>query len=362
MDASKNFTACTGIKINFNGTNTFESTLPVRVKGGNAPDIALVPQPGLVTSMVQTGKAVTVPAKTAANVNKYWSPGWRGYGSVNGKLYASPNGANMKSLVWYSPKQFAKSGYTIPNTWDDLVSLSDKMAANKQIAWCGGLGSGTATGWPATDLVEEIVLRQSGAKVYADWVSHKIKFSDAPIQKAMKTVQEIWGNPKYVGDPKTIATTTFQDAGLPIPKGGCMMLQQASFYSTQFPKGTEISPTGDVWAYYLPGINPAVKTPVEGGGEFYMAFNKKVPTVQVQNYLSSPKWAIELIDSYAKSGGTFTSANTGVPLSTYKSDFDKFVVKYLADPKSTFAFDASDLMPASIGAGVECIYKLVCTR
>ena len=352
INAAKDFTTCTGIKINFNGTNTFESTLPVRVKGGNAPDIALVPQPSLVTSMVQTGKAVPASAKTTANVNRYWAASWRGYGSVDGKLYATPNSANMKSLVWYSPKQFAKNNYTIPTTWDDMIELSDKMVANKQTAWCAGIGSGTATGWPATDWVEEVVVRQAGAKAYADWISHKIKFSDPIIQKAMKTVENLWGNSKYVGDSKAVATTTFQDAGLTIPKGGCMMLQQASFYGSQYPKGTDISPNGDVWAYYLPGINPSVKTPVEGGGEFFMAFNDKPATQQVRNYLSTPNWAESVISSYAASGSTWTTANTGVKSTSYKNPFDALVVKYLADPKSTFVFDASDLMPSSIGAGV----------
>ena len=59
-----------------------------------------------------------------------------------------------------------------------MTALADKMATKGQIAFCGGLGSGGATGWPATDWVEQIVLREHGAAVYNDWVSHKVKFSD----------------------------------------------------------------------------------------------------------------------------------------------------------------------------------------
>jgi len=350
--ASKDFTACTGITINWNGTNDFESQLPVRVAGGTAPDLALIPQPGLIQQMVATGKAVPAPAQTVANVNKYWSKGWKGYGSVNGKFYAAPNSANLKSLVWYSPKQFAKNGYTVPTTWTQMISQSDKMAAAGQTAWCGGLGSGTATGWPATDWLEEVVLREAGPTVYANWISHKVKFSDAPIIHAMNTVWGWLGNPKYVGTVSTIATTTFQDAGQGIPTGKCMQLQQASFYATQYPAGTVVSPTGDVWAYYLPGINPAVTTPVEGGGEFYLAFNSKKATQEFQNYLSSPQWAISLIKAYGSNGG-WVSANSGVPLSTYTQPIDQLSAKYLADPKSTFVFDASDAMPAAVGAGTE---------
>jgi alpha-glucoside transport system substrate-binding protein len=353
IDATKDFKACTGITIAINGTNTFESTLPIRVKGGNTPDIAMLPQPALLAQMVATGKAVPAPAGTLANVNKYWAPSWKAYGTVNGKFYAAPNSANMKSIVWYSPKQFAKNGYTVPTTWDAMNALADKMVANNQTPWCGGLGSGTATGWPATDWVEEVVLRTYGSAVYNQWWQHKIAFNDPRIVSAMNTVAKWLQNPKYVGDPKAIATRTFQDAGQAIPAGnGCMMLQQASFYATQFPTGTNVSPTGDAWAFYLPGINPSVTTPVEGGGEFFLAFNSKPATVAVQNFLSSPQWAEELISTYGKNGG-WTTANSGVPLSAYKAPFDQFVAKYLGDKKSTFVFDASDLMPAAVGAGTE---------
>lgn len=350
--ALASFTTCTGIKVKMEGSNQFEALLPVRVKGGNAPDIAIIPQPGLLAQMVATGKAVVAPAQTLKNVNKYWSPGWKGYGSVKGKFYASPNSANMKSLVWYSPKQFAKNGYTVPTTWTQMMTLADKMAAAKQTAFCGGIGSGGATGWPATDWLEEVVVRQFGAKVYADWISHKVKFSDPKIVAAMNTVAAWMLNPKYVGDVKAIATTTFQSAGLGIPSGSCMMLQQASFYAAQYPAGTSVTKNGDVWAFYLPGINAAVKTPVEGGGEFFAAFSKRAEVQELQNYLSTPQWAINRIAT-AGSGGGWLSANSGVPLSAYKNPLDQLSAKYLADKNSTFVFDASDAMPAAVGAGTE---------
>lgn len=350
--ALASFTACTGIKVKMEGSNQFEALLPVRVKGGNAPDIAIIPQPGLLAQMVATGKAVPAPAQTLKNVNKYWSPGWKGYGTVKGKFYASPNSANMKSLVWYSPKQFAKAGYAVPTTWTGMMALADKMAAANQTAFCGGIGSGGATGWPATDWLEEVVVRQFGGQVYADWISHKIKFSDPKILAAMKTVEGWMLNPKYVGDVKAIATTTFQSAGLGIPTGTCMMLQQASFYAAQYPAGTNVSKNGDVWAFYLPGINSSVKTPVEGGGEFFAAFSKRPEVQELQNYLSTPQWAINRIAT-AGSGGGWLSANSGVPLSAYKNPLDQLSAKYLADKNSTFVFDASDAMPAAVGAGTE---------
>jgi alpha-glucoside transport system substrate-binding protein len=224
------FTKCTGVKIKIEGSNQFEALLPVRVKGNNAPDLAFIPQPGLLAKLVETGKVKVAPKAVVANVDKYWSKSWKAYGTVKGKFYAAPFGSNMKSLVWYSPKQFKKFGYTVPTTWDQMTALADKMAAAGQTAFCGGLGSGGATGWPATDWVEQMVLREYGSAVYNGWVNHTVKFSDPRIVAAMKKVEGWMQNPKWVGNVKAIATTTFQDAGKGIPDAKCMMLQQASFY------------------------------------------------------------------------------------------------------------------------------------
>lgn len=345
----KDFEICTGVKIKIEGSNQFEALLPVRVKGGNAPNIAVIPQPGLLAKMVATGKVKVAPKGVVANVKKYWSPSWKELGSVKGKFYAAPLGANMKSLVWFSPKQFKKNGYTVPKTWDEMTALADKMAANGQTAFCGGIGSGGATGWPATDWVEQIVLREYGSKVYGDWVSHKVKFSDPKIVAAMGKVAAWMQNPKWVGDVKAIATTSFQDAGKGIPTGECNMLQQASFYGNILAEaGNTIAANGDVFAFYLPATNKKVSIPVVGGGEFLAGFSSKPEVQAVLTYLSSPTFATARVIR-----GNWVSANSGVPLDAYKDPISRLSAQYLSNPKSTFAFDASDLMPAAVGAGAE---------
>jgi len=350
------FSSCTGIKIQYTGSNTFESDLPVKVNGGNAPNLAIIPQPGLLAQMVATGSVKKPPAQTVANENN-WNAAWKGYGSVNGTFYAAPMSANMKSMVWYSPSFFQQHNYTVPTTWADLMSLSAKMATDMAASggkpWCGGISSGTASGWPATDWLEEVVLGSFGGQVYDDWISHKVKFSDPQIQQAMNTIAGWMHNPAWVnggyGGVQTIASTTFQNAGLPILKNKCAMLQQASFYEAQWPKGTKVSSTGDVFAFYLPPVNPSIKTPVEGGGEFVTAFSDSQATQLVQNYLSSPEWA----DSRIKVAPGWVSANQKVDQSLYTDPIDQLSAKYLSDPTATFRFDASDAMPAAVGSGEE---------
>lgn len=352
MAAYKDFEKCTGVKIQWEGSNDFESQLGVRVAGGSAPDLAVIPQPGLLQKMVQTGKAKPAPKSVLANAKRYWSADWRAYSTVNGKYYGAPLSANMKSLVWYSPKEFKKLGLTVPKTWSQLMKLSNQIVAKGKKPWCAGIGSGTATGWPATDWMEELTLRMYGPAVYDKWVAGKIKFNSPQIKAVMKRLAGWLMNPKYVnagiGDVKSIATTTFQDAGLGIPKGTCFMLQQASFYGAQFPQGTTISPTGDAFAFFLPSINNKWKIPVEGGGEFIVSFRSAKEVNAVQTFLSSPQY---LTKRAKLSKGGWTTANRGVPISAYPTPLDKLSAKYLANKAATFRFDGSDAMPAAVGAG-----------
>jgi alpha-glucoside transport system substrate-binding protein len=349
VQSFEEFEKCTGIKINYEGSGEFEAQLNVKVQGGNAPDIAFIPQPGLLQRFVKAGEVVEAPEGTAANVDEFWSEAWKEYGSVDGKLYAAPMGANVKSYVWYSPKAFADAGYEIPTTFDELVALSDTIAATGKKPWCAGIESGDATGWVLTDWMEDLVLRDAGADVYDQWISHEIPFDDPAIASALDKVGSILKNPEYVnggfGDVKSIATTSFQDGGLPILEGECFLHRQASFYANQWPEGTTVAEDGDVFAFYFPGETADAK-PVLGGGEFVAAFNDREEVQKVQTYLSSDEYA------NTKAGiGDWISANTGLDVANVENPIDKLSVETLQDPESEFRFDASDLMPAAVGAG-----------
>jgi alpha-glucoside transport system substrate-binding protein len=197
-DSWLSFEECSGIDIVYEGSDQFEAQLPTRIAGGNAPDLAWIPQPGLLAKLVEAGGPVPAPQSVVDKVDEYWNPIWKEYGSVGGTLYGAPNSANMKSLVWYSPTIFLDNGYTVPATWDELFSLSDQMVKDGITPWCGGIESGGATGWPATDWLEQIVLRQSGPDVYDRWVSGEVAFDSPEITQAMDTLASWMKAPEYV--------------------------------------------------------------------------------------------------------------------------------------------------------------------
>jgi alpha-glucoside transport system substrate-binding protein len=353
-DSYKLFTKCTGAKVVYEASREFEAQLVVRVKSGNPPDIAYVPQPGLLSTLVKdTKKVVAAPKAVSDNVDEFWGQDWKTYGTVDGKFYAAPLGANVKSFVWYSPEMFKKNGWTVPTTWDEMTALSDKIAATGMKPWCFGIESGDATGWPLTDVIEDAVIRDSGPDVYDDWVAHKIPFNDPQIEKSVDRVGAILKNEDYVnggiGDAKSIATTAWTDGGFPILDNKCALMKQANFYAAQWPKGTDVSENGKVFAFYLPTTSDKFGDPIVGGGEFVTAFNDRPEVQAFQTYLSTDTWANE--KAKATPEGGWVSANKGLDVANLVSPIDKLTAKTLQNPDAVFRFDGSDQMPGAVGAG-----------
>ncbi len=348
------FAECTGIDVTYNGSDEFETEINIRVDGGNPPDLAIIPQPGLLQRVVGTGAVVPAPDSVQANVDKFWSADWKNYGTVGSTFYAAPLMASVKGWIWYSPTEFADNGYEVPTTWQELMDLTAKMADNggsgpNYKPWCIGFESGTATGWPGTDWIEDIVLRQDGPEAYDKWVSGDLDFTSPEIKKAFQTFGDIALNADYVngglGGSASIVDTSFQEAGLQILENSCSLHHQASFYEAQWPEGTDVSENGDVWAFLTPPVNEGDPAAVTGGGEFVAAFNDNPATVALQTFLSSDTWA-----NVRVSVGGVISANKGLDPENASSPIGKASIEILQGEDTVFRFDASDLMPAEVGA------------
>ena len=351
------FTQDTGIKVVYTGDKSFEGNIVTKVSGGDAPDIAIGPQPGLLKTLIGTGEVQKASDAVSANVDEYWGEDWKSYGTEDGTFYAAPMLANLKGYVWYSPAKFAEWGVEIPKTFDELLTLTQTIQQKTGAApWCAGFASDAASGWPGTDWIEDMVLRQSGPEVYDQWVANEVKFTDPQIKQAFDAVGEILLNPSYVnagfGDVRSINSTAFADVAAKVADGSCPMTHQASFLSANFLTVTTaagetptIAPDGDVYAFLLPGVKEG-ELAVEGGGEFVAAFSDDEAVQKVVEYMSTPEFA----DARVKLGGVI-SANKGADPSLASSEFLTEAMKTLQDPKTTLRFDASDLMPATVGAG-----------
>ena len=339
------------IDIQYESSKEFEAQIGVRAQGGDAPDLAIFPQPGLMGDLADRGYIQPAPEGVASNVAEGWSEDWAGYATVNDTLYGAPLMASVKGFIWYSPKTFAENGWEVPTTWDELMTLSQTIADSGTKPWCAGFGSDAATGWPGTDWVEDLVLRQAGTEVYDQWVTNEIPFTDPAIKSAFDSVGEILLNPDYVnagiGDVQSINSTPFgAEVAQAVVDGTCPMTHQASFYDGFLTDaGGTVAEDGDVWAFITPA-EEAGASAVTGGGEIVAAFSNDEDTIKVQEYLSSGDWA----NSRVKLGGVI-SANKGLDPANASSAILSQAITILQDENTTFRFDASDLMPGAVGSG-----------
>lgn len=353
VESWSDFAQCTGINIEYQGSSEFEAQIAVLAEGGNAPDIGIVPQPGLLARLAEGGWLIPASAEVEANVDEWWSEDWKQYGTYDGTFYAAPLMASIKGYVWYSPTQFEENGWEIPQTLDELTALTEEIAATGQKPWCVGLESGDATGWPATDWIEDWVLRLHGPEVYDQWVTHEIPFNDPRIVEAFDAVGAYIKNEDYVnggiGDVSTLVTEAFQTAGLPILDGECSLHHQASFYETFWNAegGDEVvvASDGDVFGFLTPPATAGDPLSVTGGGEFPVAFRDAEEVETVRAFLSSDTWANNRV-----SLGGVISANKGVDPENASSELLVQSIEILQDPETTFRFDGSDLMPGAVGA------------
>lgn len=353
VESWSDFAQCTGINIEYQGSSEFEAQIAVLAEGGNAPDIGIVPQPGLLARLAEGGWLIPASAEVEANVDEWWSEDWKQYGTYDGTFYAAPLMASVKGYVWYSPTQFEENGWEIPQTLDELTALTEEIAATGQKPWCVGLESGDATGWPATDWIEDWVLRLHGPEVYDQWVTHEIPFNDPRIVEAFDAVGAYIKNEDYVnggiGDVSTLVTEAFQTAGLPILDGECSLHHQASFYETFWNAegGDEVvvASDGDVFGFLTPPATAGDPLSVTGGGEFPVAFRDAEEVETVRAFLSSDTWANNRV-----SLGGVISANKGVDPENASSELLVQSIEILQDPETTFRFDGSDLMPGAVGA------------
>lgn len=337
----------TGIDVVYEGTDAFTTLLPVRVDSGEAPDIAMFPQPGLMKTLARSGELVPLTEVLDRQaLEAAYGDTWLDLGTVDGELYGIWYRAAVKSLVWYSPAEFEARGYEVPQTWDDMITLSDRIVADGGHPWCLGMESGNATGWPGTDWVEDILLRTAGPEYYDRWVEHEVPFNDEPVQEAFQYFGEIVHTPGYVWGGKTGALSIpWGDTpqGLFDEPPNCFMHRQGNFVTNFFPEDVVLGEDIDV--FVLPGIDPEYGQPMLVAGDVFAMLNNTPEARALMAYLATPT-AHEI---WAERGG-FLSAHQQVASEVYPDALSRKLAEMLTSAE-VVRFDGSDSMPGAVATG-----------
>ncbi|APX24797.1 MAG: carbohydrate ABC transporter substrate-binding protein [Rhodobacteraceae bacterium] len=348
------FEEATGAEVNYSGSDSFEQDIVISARAGTAPNLAVFPQPGLAADMAKQGYLTPLPDGTSDWIAENYAAGvsWVDLATYEGEdgeehLYGQFYRVDLKSLVWYSPIAFDEMGYEIPESMEELKELTEQIVDDGGTPWCIGLGSGAATGWPATDWVEDLMLRTQEPQVYDQWVSNEIPFDDPAVVGAIDEFGWFVRNDDFVqGGAQSAATTDFRDSpsGLFSVPPECYMHRQASFIPAFFPEDAELGDNVDF--FYFPAYEDKdLGKPVLGAGTLFSITNPSEATNVMLEWLKLPI-AHELW--MAQDG--FLTAHAGVNLDVYATDAQRAMGEIISEA-TTFRYDASDLMPAEIGAG-----------
>lgn len=337
----------TGIEVIYEGSGDFESLITIRAEGGDPPDIAAFPQPGLMYDLADSGHLQDLNNWFDREyLLQQYAESWLDIAEHNNAMLGVWYRTSIKSLVWYPVQAFAEAGYEIPETWDELIALSDQMVADGRTPWTIGIESAGATGWVATDWIEDILLRTAPPEVYDDWITGDHPFDSPEVRRAVEIMAEIWKNNDYVlGGTTSILTVPFGDApnAMFSDPPAAWLHRQASFIPAFFPDGVTVGE--DVDFFYLPPIDEEFGSPVLTAGDVMGAFVDRPEIRAVMSYLTTG----ESTRAWLESGG-FVSPHEDTPLAWYPTPTDRRYAEILMEA-DTVRFDASDMMPGAVGAG-----------
>jgi alpha-glucoside transport system substrate-binding protein len=357
------FQEATGITVDFQPTPEYETALQVAVDGGNAPDLAQIAQPGKMHQYADAGALVNLSDFfNQDKLSEEMVPAFYDLGIYNGNLYGVYFKTDVKSIVWYPVQAFADAGYSVPTTWDELIALSDQIVADGSNPWCISIESQAADGWVATDWIEDILLRTASPEIYNQWYTHEIPFNHPEVMEAAEYMKQVWFTPDYAYGGNTYINATWigetQDPMFAEGGPDCWMQKQAAWIGGFWganrdaladdpalpPEEWPIKPETDVDFFYFPQIEEEFGTPVLGAADMFVMFNDRPEVRALLEWLATPEAAAGWIER-----GGFLSPLTTVPAEWYR--YPNTGLSEMVLGATTVGFDASDLMPAEVGAG-----------
>lgn len=339
-------------EIDLQGSPSLEEQALLRIENGNPPEMMMILQPGLLQTLYDEGHLVAMNDFVDMEaVEAEYVPGVLQSGVLDGDLVGLPVRLNIKSLVWYRSDVFDRNGYEVPETWEDMVALTDQirtdLGGQGTAPWCIGIENATATGWPLTDWIEDVMLRLHGGDVYDRWVGHDVTFSSPEVEQAFQEVADIWFSEGNVaGGQRTIVQTSFFTAPEPLFEDppACLLHRQASFIQGSFPEDAEYGIDYDF--FYLPPIDAGTgQSPMLTAGDLLAIFEDNDLTRAFAQFAASAEGQ----EAWARAG-SMVCANATCSASAYPDDATTKQGELLANATEA-RFDASDLMPSQVGAG-----------
>jgi ABC-type glycerol-3-phosphate transport system substrate-binding protein len=320
------------------------TVLGTALAGGSPPDVAFLPQPGLLRDLVARNALKPLDGIVGGAVSSRYAAVWRNLATGGGHLYGVYFKAANKSTVWYNVKTFKAAGITrAPATYDELLSdvSTLKQFGVSPFSMCGG------SGWTLTDWFENVYLRTAGVDRYNRLARHEIPWTDPSVTDALTQLRRVFGDAtNMLGGIQGAVSTPFPDCVSPAfgdnPKAA--MVYEGDFVGTDIQALSGNPVAGTDYDYFrFPSINGSPPS-VSGGGDVAVMLRDTPQAQALMSYLASPAAA----DIWVRLGG-FTAPNRLVAVSTYPNPIARRAAQDLLDAGDNVVFDMSDQAPAAFG-------------
>jgi alpha-glucoside transport system substrate-binding protein len=338
----------TGGTIDWTGARDLPGELNAQLESGTPPDIAILPNIGLMHELADEGHLVALPSVMDMDqLRKDYTSAWIDLGSDDGELYGIFYKVTSKATVWYNPKAFAAGDYNVPSTWDEMIALADTMVADGRtpfsvvapIAPGGG-------GWALTDWISQIVLNACGPDLYDQWVAGQIPWTDACVKQSFEMFETIVHTPGYVlRGSLGILGTSDAEGSYPMysdPPTAYMYYLASfaqAFVASKYP---QLVPGDDYNFFPFPTINPDDSGSITVGADIVVMLNDTPAARSFMTYLAGAQSQ----QAWVELGG-FTSVNQSVSPDAYRDPLARSAADELASAK-LIRFSAGDTMPASV--------------
>ncbi|MEW2634912.1 ABC transporter substrate-binding protein [Streptomyces sp. NPDC048389] len=316
-----------------------------KIEGGNAPDVVMVPQVGVIQQFAKEGWLKPLSDETSKTADAGLAPVWKNYGTVDDTYYGLYFKAAHKSTVWYSPEAFTQAGVSAPKTYEDLLKVGHTLADSGRPAFAVA----GEDGWTLTDWFENIYLSQAGPEKYDRLAKHELKWTDESVVTALTTLGELFKDDRLVaGGAKSALQTDFpasvEQVFGPEPKAG--MVYEGDFVGgiAKDEFGRKLGEDADFFPF--PGVDGG-RAPVVSGGDAAVVLKdgkNSEAGMKLLEFLATP----EAAEVWAGAGG-FLSPNTNVSFDAYGDDTTRSTAESLVAAGNSVRFDMSDQAPAAFG-------------
>jgi alpha-glucoside transport system substrate-binding protein len=321
-------------------TYDIATTLKERLDRGCPPDVALLPQPGLLRDLAKRGHLQAMRSPVRRLVRRNYADEWRRRATVDGNLYGVWFKAANKSTFWYSRSAFRRAHVRPPRTWAQLM----QVAAALRAVGIAPFSVAGAEGWTLTDWFENVYLATAGRARYDALAQQDLPWTDPTVVAALQRLAKVLGRDDWLaGGTRGALTTDFGESAAQVfARKVAGMLFEGDFVASRIAE-QPAARKGDIGLFAFPGLHGR-PSPTVVGGDVAALFKPTRLGRELMQFLATPEAAVP----WARAGG-FISPNLRLDLDAYPDATTKRLARAVVSGKA-LRFDLSDLQPPSFGA------------